>query len=115
MRFSSAQFSDTVNIFCLLLPTMNNRAYNIRCTKEKFTGLAHILQSMVTFNPQGELIDMCTFELIQIKVDLILTSTLKCYNLPVKRNISYYMLFHTYNIHTYSIFPCHITSQNILL
>ena len=50
---------------------MNNRAYNIRCTKEKFTGLAHILQSMVTFNPQGELIDMYTFELIQNKVDLI--------------------------------------------
>ena len=87
MRFSSAQFSDSVNIFCLLLPTMNNRAYNIRYTKEKFTGLAHILQSMVTFNPQGELIDMCTFELIQIKVDLILTSTLKCYNLPVERLI----------------------------
>ena len=60
MRFSSAQFEDTVNIFCLLLP-MNDRAYNIRCTKEKFTGLAHILQSMVTFNPQGELIDICTF------------------------------------------------------
>ena len=61
---------------------MNNIAYNIRCTKEKFTGLAHILQSMVTFNPQGELIDMYTFELIQNKVDLILTSTSKCYNLP---------------------------------
>ena len=92
---------------------MNNRAYNIRCTKEKFTGLAHILQSMVTFNPQGELIDMCTFELIQIKVDLILTSTLKCYNLPVKRDISYYMLFHTYNIHTYFI-SYNISKHNTL-
>ena len=78
--------------------------------RKKFTGLAHILQSMVTFNPQGELIDMCTFELIQIKVDLILTSTLKCYNLPVKS----YVLFHTYNIHTYSTFPSHITSQKII-
>ena len=71
---------------------MNNRVYNIRFTKEKFTGLAHILQSMVTFNPQGELIDMCTFELIQIKVDLILTSTLKCYNLPVKSKTEHLIL-----------------------
>ena len=93
---------------------MNNIAYNIRCTKVKFTELAHILQSMVTFNPQGELIDMCSYEPLQIKVDLILTYTSKCYNLPVKRYISYYMLFHTYNIPTYSSFPSHVTSQNII-